>query len=173
MTILAGAVLTSAFAATGQVTFLTYATDFGFIIGFVFVNLSLMRLRRTRPNLKRPFKIPFYPLTPVLGIVSSVLLIAFLEPITLVVGVTLFVFGLIAYYIRMVGSGGIRLAFGGMNLCVSVFTAILAVLLGTNSMQLALSSQTTTLLLATCILISLVCAAYAIVGILSRGGSEP
>ena len=172
LTILVGAIVTCAFAATGQVTFLTYATDFGFIIGFVFVNLSLMRLRRTRPNLHRPFKIPLYPLTPVLGIASSLLLIVFLDPVTLLMGLSFFVFGLIVYYIRMVGSWTIRVAVGGMNLCVAFFAAVLAVLLFTNAMPLSISSQTSILLAVASVVVSVVCTAYVIVNVMINGSDE-
>jgi amino acid transporter len=171
-TILVGAILTSAFAATGQVTFLTYATDFGFIIGFIFVNLSLMKLRWTMPKLHRPFKVPLYPLTPILGIATSGLLIVFLEPLTLLVGLSLFVVGLIVYYLRMVGLNVIRLAVGGMNVGVAVFAAIAAGLLLTNSLPLELSEDVSTLLSATSVLVSLVCIVYVIIMIKSRSDQK-
>jgi amino acid transporter len=169
LTILVGAIVTSAFAATGQVTFLTYATDFGFIIGFIFVNLSLMRLRRSMPNLHRPFKVPFYPLTPILGIATSFILIALLEPLTILVGLSLFVVGLVVYYLRMVGSEAIRLAVGGMNACLAVLAALLSVLLLTNSLYFGLSPEIAGLLAGTSILVSAVCTIYVIV--MFRNGS--
>lgn len=172
LTILVGAILTSAFAATGQVTFLTYATDFGFIIGFIFVNLSLMKLRWTMPKLHRPFKVPLYPLTPILGIATSGLLIIFLEPLTLLVGLSLFVIGLIVYYLRMVGLNVIRLAVGGMNIGVAVFAAIVAGLLLTNSLPLELSTDISTLLSATSVLVSLVCIVYVIIMIKTGSGHK-
>jgi len=127
--ILVGSVFTVAFAATGIVNFVTYATDFGFIIGFIFVNLSLIKLRVDKPDLHRPFKVPLYPLTPILGILTSLLLIFFLEPSTLLIGTELLIFGLIVYYIRMVGHYRICLAVGGMNLGISALSALLAYLI--------------------------------------------
>jgi APA family basic amino acid/polyamine antiporter len=163
LTILVGAIITSAFAATGQVTFLTYATDFGFIIGFIFVNLSLIRLRKTKPKLPRPFKVPLYPLTPILGIATSLLLIVFLEPLTLLVGLTLFVFGLVVYYLCMVGSETIHLAIGGMNACIALFTALFASLILTNTLPIELSPEISNLVSGVSIIVSLVCTIYVII----------
>ena len=162
--ILVGAVFVSATAATGVVNFVTYATDFGFIIGFIFVNLSLIKLRRKKPNLTRPFKVPLYPLTPILGIASSLLLIFFLEPGTLIIGAELFLFGLLVYYIKMVGYCRLCIAVGGMNLGVSAFSALLAFLIISNSLPIMLSTTTTLILFSLACFVSIT---YFVVGILS------
>jgi|AntDeeMetageno50_2_1112565.scaffolds.fasta_scaffold01709_3 amino acid transporter len=52
------------------------------LLGFVIVNLSVIRLRRRRPNLRRPFSIPYYPIPPILGIVLNLLLGLFIDPFT-------------------------------------------------------------------------------------------
>ncbi len=162
--ILVGSIFVAAVAAIGVVNFIAYATDFGFIIGFVFVNLSLIKLRRDKPNLYRPFKVPLYPLTPILGIGTSLLLIAFLEPSTLFIGAELFIFGLIAYYIRMVGYYRICLAAGGMNLSISVFSALLAFLIASGSLPITLSQSTVSLLFWAAVLISVI---YLVAGLLN------
>jgi APA family basic amino acid/polyamine antiporter len=143
--VLIGSIFTAAFAATGIVNFVTYATDFGFIIGFIFVNLSLMRLRRDKPFLHRPFKVPLYPLTPILGIATSLLLLFFLDPGTLLIGLELFIFGIVAYYIRMVGYYRIYHALGGINFGISVFLALFAYLIISNSTMIPLNSDVTRL----------------------------
>jgi len=162
--ILVGSIFVAAVAATGVVNFVAYATDFGFIIGFVFVNLSLIKLRREKPNLHRPFKVPLFPLTPILGIITSLLLIAFLEPSTLFIGAELFIFGLIAYYIRMVGYHRICLAAGGMNFGISVFSALLALLLISGSLPLSLSQSMVSLVFWAAVLVS---AVFLIAGLLN------
>jgi len=162
--ILVGSVFTAAFAATGIVNFVAYATDFGFIIGFIFVNLSLIKLRRDKPNLFRPFKVPLYPLTPILGIVTSLLLIFFLEPSALLIGTELFIFGLIAYYIRMVGYYRICLAVGGMNLGISAFSALLAYLIISNSMPILMPQDIASLFFGVAIFVSIT---YLIAGLLN------
>jgi amino acid transporter len=52
------------------------------LLGFVVVNLSVIRLRRRQPNLLRPFSIPYYPIPPILGIVFNLLLGLFISPRT-------------------------------------------------------------------------------------------
>jgi amino acid transporter len=170
--ILAGSIFVAAVAATGVVNFVTYATDFGFIIGFVFVNLSLIKLRREKANLARPFKVPFYPLTPILGIITSLLLILFLEPGTLVIGAELFLFSLLAYYIRMVGHYRLRIAVGGMNFAVSAFSALFAYLLMSNSLPVTLSSEISALISAVAILISVFYLGAGILNTMTQNSGE-
>jgi hypothetical protein len=114
--------------------------------------------------LYRPFKVPLFPLTPILGIITSLLLIGFLEPSTLFIGAELFIFGLIAYYIRMVGYHRICLAVGGMNLGISAFSALLALLLASGSLPLSLSQSMASLFFWTAILISII---YLVAGMLN------
>jgi amino acid transporter len=45
-----------------------------FLLSFVVVNASVIRLRRERPNVTRPFEIPLYPAPPVLGILLNLVI---------------------------------------------------------------------------------------------------
>ncbi len=54
------------------------AADIMFLLLFMMVNVTAIRMRRLRPDLDRGFKIPLVPLVPILGIVSQLLLIAYL-----------------------------------------------------------------------------------------------
>jgi hypothetical protein len=148
----------------------TYATDFGFIIGFVFVNFSLIKLRRDKPGLYRPFKVPLYPLTPILGIGTSLLLIFFLEPSTLFMGAELFLFGLIAYYLRMVKHDRICLAVGGMNLGISAFSALLACLVISGSLLTSLPQNMISLIFGAAAVVSVTYLAAAILSITKKVG---
>ncbi len=49
-----------------------------FILLFSMVNIAAIAMRRNRPNLERPFKIPFMPWIPILGIIFQLLLTPFL-----------------------------------------------------------------------------------------------
>jgi APA family basic amino acid/polyamine antiporter len=40
----------------------------GTLLAFMFVCTAVIILRETRPKVRRPFRVPFYPLTPILGI---------------------------------------------------------------------------------------------------------
>ncbi len=44
----------------------------GTALAFAIVCISVMYLRNHEPNLPRPFKVPFYPLTPILGVIFCV-----------------------------------------------------------------------------------------------------
>jgi len=165
-----GSVFTAAFAATGVVNFVTYATDFGFIIGFIFVNLSLMKLRRDKPSLVRPFKVPLYPLTPILGIATCMLLIVFLDPGTLFIGTELFLFGLVVYYIRMVGYDRAYLAIGGINFGMSGFSALLACIVLSNSLPIALSSEVAWLVSGGAAIASVACLAAGVLNVTRDSG---
>jgi APA family basic amino acid/polyamine antiporter len=139
--IIAGAIFTVIFAATGFVNFVVYAVNLGFIIGFSIVNLSVIKLRKIAPHLKRPFKAPLYPLTPIAGIAASIFLALFIEPSVLILGFELCIVALLVYYIRMVGHHRIRIAFGGISLGLGGFFAFVTYLLGTNSIVLHGVSQ--------------------------------
>ena len=52
------------------------------LLGFIVVNLSVVRFRRRQPNLLRPFSVPYYPIPPILGIVFNILLGLFISPRT-------------------------------------------------------------------------------------------
>jgi APA family basic amino acid/polyamine antiporter len=134
--IVTGAVFTVIFAATGLVNFVVYAVNLGFIIGFSIVNLSVIKLRKIAPHLKRPFKVPLYPLTPIAGIAASIFLALFIDPSVLILGIELVIVALLVYYVRMVGHHRIRIAFGGISLGLGAFVAFMAYLLRTNSILL-------------------------------------
>jgi amino acid transporter len=129
------------FAATGLVNFVVYAVNLGFIIGFCIVNLSVIKLRRIAPHLKRPFKAPLYPLTPIAGIAASIFLALFIEPSVLILGAELIIVALLVYYIRMMGHHRLRIAFGGISLGLGAFVAFVAYSLSTNSIMLQGLSQ--------------------------------
>jgi ethanolamine permease len=50
---------------------------FGALVMYIFSMVSLLVLRQKEPNLKRPFLVPFYPVSPIIALViASVALIA-------------------------------------------------------------------------------------------------
>ena len=49
-----------------------------FLLSFVVVNASVIRLRRRRPDMERPYTMPLYPAPPVLGIVLNLVLAYYL-----------------------------------------------------------------------------------------------
>jgi basic amino acid/polyamine antiporter, APA family len=73
-------VLVAAAAALFDINTLGDLTSVGTLAAFAIVCVAVIWLRRTRPDLERGFTTPFYPITPVLGIVSCLFLITRVEP---------------------------------------------------------------------------------------------
>ncbi|MEM2108605.1 MAG: hypothetical protein QXL10_04905, partial [Candidatus Bathyarchaeia archaeon] len=141
-----------------------------FIIGFCIVNLAVIKLRKIAPHLKRPFKTPVYPLTPIAGIATSIFLILFIEPSVLILGFELIIVALLIYYVRMVGSQRIRIAFGGISLGLGAFVCFTAYLLASSIIGLYGVSQEF-VILACCVLI-FVGAIQILAGILNLLASD-
>lgn len=71
--------------------------NFGSLFTYLFVHLSLLKLRRSEPKTKRLFKVPLYPAFPVIGALSCIFLMYYLSntaklasSIWAIVGLTLF-----------------------------------------------------------------------------------
>jgi APA family basic amino acid/polyamine antiporter len=89
-----------AFTASGDIAFVAGATNFAVFVGFAAVNVSLIVLRYTMPDVPRAFKIPFsigrLPLVPVLSLAAIAFLMANLERDVLLFGGLLFFSGVVA-----------------------------------------------------------------------------
>ncbi|MCM6774600.1 amino acid permease [Nocardia sp. CDC159] len=72
-------------------------TNVGILMAFVVVSLGVMRLRRTRPDAERPFRTPWVPVVPLIGIAFSVWLISHLTVVTWLRFATWLVLGLALY----------------------------------------------------------------------------
>ncbi len=72
--------------------------NIGTLAAFVLVCLGTIVLRITKPDMERPFRTPFSPLFPVLGMLSCGALMAFLPAITWLRFVIWLVIGLIVYF---------------------------------------------------------------------------
>jgi len=69
--------VTALVAVTGMVDFLSYVSSTGFLFVLFWSNLAMVRLRRIRPHADRPFKVPLFPVTPIVGILTCALIITF------------------------------------------------------------------------------------------------
>jgi APA family basic amino acid/polyamine antiporter len=72
--------------------------NIGTLAAFVLVCLGVIVLRITKPDMPRPFRSPFSPLFPVLGMVSCSALMAFLPALTWLRFVIWLAIGLIVYF---------------------------------------------------------------------------
>ena len=54
------------------------SADIMFLLVFMMVNVTVVVLRRKRPDARRPFRVPFLPLFPLLGVLSQLFLSTYL-----------------------------------------------------------------------------------------------
>ncbi|MFB9668404.1 MULTISPECIES: amino acid permease [Glutamicibacter] len=83
---------------------LAEATSIGTLFAFSLVGVSVIYLRKTQPDIPRTFRVPLYPVTPMLGIAACLFLMFNLA------GITWLVFG-----IWMAVGAAIYLAYGRRN----------------------------------------------------------
>ncbi|WP_437779242.1 amino acid permease [Sorangium sp. So ce1097] len=72
-TLLTGFVV-AALSALLPLRILAELVNIGTLLAFLFVCAAVLVMRRTAPDAPRPFRVPFYPLTPILGIVICLVL---------------------------------------------------------------------------------------------------
>ena len=77
---------------------LSQLVNIGTLLAFTIVSAGVWVLRVRQPELHRPFKTPFVPLVPILGIVSAVYLMTQLSLITWEVMIGWLLLGLIIYF---------------------------------------------------------------------------
>jgi APA family basic amino acid/polyamine antiporter len=79
------AVVISLLAGVLPIDFLAEMTSIGTLVAFLVVSIGVMVLRQTQPDLPRGFKVPLYPLLPILSIAGSIWIIQDLRPKTIYV----------------------------------------------------------------------------------------
>jgi APA family basic amino acid/polyamine antiporter len=72
------AILASAVVMLGSVALPTQSagnmSSLFFLLSFIIVNVAVIRLRRERPNMNRPYEMPYYPAPPLIGIALNLVL---------------------------------------------------------------------------------------------------
>ncbi|MFG0312758.1 MAG: amino acid permease, partial [Phycisphaerales bacterium] len=81
----------------GVVRFLASVSSFGYLFAIGIVNYSVIAMHRRMPNLRRPFRVALFPLTPILGIVACWFFIPTLEARSLLLGAGLTGVGIVVY----------------------------------------------------------------------------
>ncbi|MFL5691040.1 MAG: amino acid permease [Ktedonobacteraceae bacterium] len=74
-------------------------TNIGTLAAFVLVSLAVIILRRTQPNLRRGYRVPFVPVIPILSMLGSLLLIVSLPVVTMIRFIVWLAIGLIIYFL--------------------------------------------------------------------------
>ncbi len=130
----AGSAFVAILSFAGGAESLGYAASFGSLVVFSLVNLSLLRLRKQKPYIERPFKTPIYPFVPLAGIAMTVILLASpviyrdvnaAQALTSSVGLTALT--VLTYYLRMIGRQRLQIAVGGIGVTIGASLAFLAV----------------------------------------------
>src|SRR6056297_2509897 len=102
------AILASAVVMLGAVVLPTASasnvSSLFFLVSFIVVNASVIRLRRERPDMNRPYELPYYPVPPLVAIALNLVLAGVLirhlwlnDPLALLLSVGWLVLGGIAY----------------------------------------------------------------------------
>jgi APA family basic amino acid/polyamine antiporter len=91
-------VVAAVLAAFLPITDIAELVNIGTLAAFIMVSASVLVLRRTRPDIKRPFKTPFLPWVPILAIISALGLVIELPSVTLLRFVVWLAIGLAIYY---------------------------------------------------------------------------
>ncbi len=74
-------------------------TNIGTLAAFVLVAAGVLVLRRTQPDLKRGYRVPFVPFVPILSMIGSAVLIVSLPLVTLARFVLWLLIGLVVYFL--------------------------------------------------------------------------
>ena len=99
MSILAVGLVSGLITAIGLVDFLSYISSAGYLFVLFWASLAMIRLRKRYPNLKRPFKVPLFPLTAYLAAATGFLIVAFTERRALLFSVGVIAVCALFYYL--------------------------------------------------------------------------
>jgi basic amino acid/polyamine antiporter, APA family len=92
------AALISVLAAFVPLTTIAELVNIGTLFAFVLVNIGVIILRRTRPDMERGFRVPFVPVFPIIGILLCIYLMIKLPVDTWLRFVVWMALGLVAYF---------------------------------------------------------------------------
>ncbi|MFW9834090.1 MAG: APC family permease [Candidatus Thorarchaeota archaeon] len=92
-------ILVSLFASSGNVDFVAHLSDFGYLVGLSIVNYSVIVLRRKGLSVPGTFKSKFFPLSPIIGVITCLVLVPTLDVYALRLGSILSLVGLFVFVI--------------------------------------------------------------------------
>ncbi|WP_141430489.1 amino acid permease [Bacillus sp. 03113] len=97
-TLITGAIV-AVFAGCVPLNKLAELANIGTLFAFIVVSIGILVLRKTQPELKRPFKVPFVPVVPILSVLFCGFLIIQLPGYTWMSFCIWMVIGLIVYFV--------------------------------------------------------------------------
>jgi len=105
-------VLIAILAAVVPLTEIVKLVNIGTLFAFVLVNVGVIVLRYTKPEMPRPFKVPLSPVLPILGVAFAVFLMADLPLSTWIRFVTWLAVGALIYALYGYRNSRVRMAHG-------------------------------------------------------------
>jgi APA family basic amino acid/polyamine antiporter len=107
--LLCGVIISGIVVVTnGNLDWLASLFNFGTLLTFFFINLSLLKLRKLMPDAKRSFKVPLYPYTPIFAMISCIILAFYLNTNAVITAFFFLVIGIVIYHLNKRGRTGLK-----------------------------------------------------------------
>ncbi len=88
------------FSSSGIVKFVASLSDFGYLMGLGIINYAVIPLHKKMPNLRRPFETWYFPVVPIVGVITTWVFVPALETRSFVLGGALTLLGTAIYLMR-------------------------------------------------------------------------
>ncbi len=98
---------------TGSVKFVAYLGNAIFLVAVILLSLALIQLRKKRPYLERPFKVPFFPWLPLFVAGFCFIILLFVGKDVLFTGLVWTMVGFLLYLISWIDRERIKWMIGG------------------------------------------------------------
>ncbi len=108
--------LTAILAAVVPLNAIIELVNIGTLFAFILVNIGVIILRRTRPDMPRPYRVPFSPVFPLLGVAFAAFLMKDLPLATWIRFAIWLVIGLLIYLLYGYRNSRLRMAHGAYGL---------------------------------------------------------
>ncbi len=124
--VLGVAVLAVFLLLTNSVTFVAYMGNAVYLLSLIVIAVSLIRFRRQRPYVPRPFRIPFFPWLPIGMIVFAGVVLLMVGPVSLLATALWALLGYLLYLCTRITADKLYWATWGAMLFLLLFGAISA-----------------------------------------------
>jgi APA family basic amino acid/polyamine antiporter/amino acid efflux transporter len=112
-------ILVVIFVLFAGIGFTAEITNFIYFVGLAFVNFAAVKLRRTRKELDRPFKAPFFPFLPIFisicFLTFAVILGVIISIEALILGLIIFIIGIAFHLLTIADKASINLTLTGIK----------------------------------------------------------
>lgn len=102
-------------------------SNFSIILSMSLLSFSVIILRRKRPNLKRPYKTKFYPIIPIITVSICLILIIFIAPNGLAIGIFMTLFGVVIYGLKLAKRERFLLMLSGTKIAAVLLISIVII----------------------------------------------